>query len=136
MKCCFRNANFKDICRYGKGDEGDAASGIQIGPLSFTIQQLYISVVSSLTIIPVTIVITFLFRRSSRDVPEKWVFTFFFTSFQYCSLQMVGEWGSHHITLMLCVGAQVQMFHGSYTHHHHYRWLCPGLGEITNCNCN
>ena len=49
---------------YRSDDEGGAVQAISIGPISFTITELYTSIVSSLTVVPPILIVTIFFSKS------------------------------------------------------------------------
>ena len=50
--------------------EGSSASGIKVGPITFTAGQLFTSIISSLIVIPVNLIIVTLFRKAKIATPK------------------------------------------------------------------
>ncbi|XP_078600531.1 polycystin-1-like protein 3 [Branchiostoma floridae x Branchiostoma japonicum] len=55
---------------YQTEDKVESPSALTIGPISFTLHQMYVSVMSSLTVLPVNVVIVQIFRKT-RNKPDK-----------------------------------------------------------------
>lgn len=73
LSCCLALlflAMISNAMWYRTDEKRETTTTITLGPITFTFHELYVSVMSSLTIMPATIAIMFLFRNS-RPKPKK-----------------------------------------------------------------
>lgn len=54
--------------RYGKENESGSSSGVNIGPISLTVQQIYTSIMSAVVVAPPVILLIALYEKSAPPV--------------------------------------------------------------------